>query len=157
MVYICEEVIAGIEEGFPCLQEGCRGVMELAPSKNCSCHINPPCASCVNAGYICGACGWETEPDDYEIDDYSPPARPEAGSRRDQHTSTHTSDPFNSTPFTSCCGVAAIGNERCPNCEALILFHDDGLSSRRREVGPGNCLMCGQKRSDIGILGNCNC
>ena len=156
---ICEEVIH--EEGGPCPEDGCNGKLDLAPSKNCSCHINPPCSSCVDAGLVCNACGWESsDRGDYEYDyDYEPLLRTsyERDSRRDQFTRTHTDNPYNSTPFTDCCGVAAINEERCPNCKALITGHDDGLAELRRKVGPGNCLMCGKPRGDINIRGNCCC
>lgn len=152
----CE--IADLEEGSPCPEEGCNGVLQNAPSRNCSCHINPPCSSCVDAGYECNICGWlsSDRTDDYE-DAYVAPKRCEAGSRRNEWTWTHTDNPFNSTPFTRCCGIAAIGTDRCPHCSARIAYHDDGLAARRREVGPVNCLMCGKRRGNPAISGNCNC
>ncbi len=152
---ICEEVIH--EEGSPCPEVGCVGKLVAAESKNCSCHINPPCSSCVGAGYECPECGWENS--EYEEPEYEPVTSPRhtAGSRQDQWTRTHTANPYNSTPFTDCCGIAAINEERCPNCKALITGHDDGLAELRRKVGPGNCLMCGKPRGNIAIPGNCCC
>lgn len=151
---VCEEVL---EEGSPCPEKGCSGILVLGDSVNCSCHINPPCSSCVNAGYKCPECGWDNN--GYSEDDYEPlqTRSYEPNSRSDQFTSTHTDNPYNSTPFTNCCGVAAINEERCPQCKALITYHDDGLAELRRKVGPGNCLMCGKKRGPIEILGNCCC
>ena len=69
---------------------------------------------------------------------------------------TRTSGPFNSTPFSSCCGVASMNNQgrpdnHCHGCGEALTHHDDGLSERRREVGPSACLMCGKPRS------NCFC
>lgn len=29
--------------------------------EGCSCHINPPCANCVEAPLSCPDCGWEQE------------------------------------------------------------------------------------------------
>ena len=92
------------------------------------------------------------EPERYE----QPTAKP-TEDRSAYTTSTHTDNPFNSTPFTVCCGVAAINEDRCPVCKAEITGHDDGLSALRKEVGHGNCLMCGEKRGPIGIQGNCHC
>lgn len=153
----CED--ADLEEGSACPQEGCAGKVEIAPSRNCSCHINPPCSSCVDAGYVCDTCGWESAERVEDEYDYKLPARSryEEGSRRNEWTYTHTDNPFNSTPFTQCCGVAAIGTDRCPNCGARIFYHDDGLAARRREVGAGNCLMCGKRRGNPAITGNCHC
>jgi hypothetical protein len=134
----------------------CQGVMEMAPVQNCYCHIDAPCSRCVENGVECSVCGHDTSPfyDDYEPEHQRP--RPDVN-RRNETTSTHTDGQFNSTPFTKCCGVAAINVDRCPACEAQIEYHDDGLAARRREVGAGNCLMCGKKRGPIEVLGNCCC
>ena len=152
---ISAETIDCIEEGSPCPHEGCGGTMDMRKPRNCSCHISPPCSSCVDAGYECGTCGWETSPE--EVEEHVGLLRRKPGSARHLSTHTRTANAYNSTPFTDCCGVAAINTSRCPNCEAEITWHDDGLAQRRREVGPGNCLMCGQKRGPIGIPGNCCC
>lgn len=151
----CEEV--DLEPGSPCPQPGCDGKMTEAESRNCSCHISPPCSSCVDAGYVCTVCKWESNP--YEVEIYEPPVRTRVpyGSRAKEYTSTETDNPFNSTPFTRCCGIAAIGEKRCPHCHAQISWHDDGLAARRREVGPNNCLMCGCPRGNISVRGNCCC
>lgn len=66
---------------------------------------------------------------------------------------TYTANPFNSTPFSSCCGIASMDrNGRpdtvCHGCGGPLSYHDDGLHSRRVEVGSGNCLMCGKPRHD---------
>ncbi len=154
-MFKCEEV--ELEEGSPCPQPDCSGHMEVAPSKNCSCHISPPCGSCVDAGYVCDTCKWESS--DREEPEWEPPVihRREKDSCRNQFTSTAVDNPFNSTPFTVCCRIAAISTDRCPNCGAQITHHDDGLAARRREVGPNNCLMCGKKRGNPAIAGNCHC
>ena len=75
---------------------------------------------------------------------------------------TRTSGPNNSTPFSSCCGIASIAyngrpDDKCHGCGEPMTHHDDGLSARRREVGSGNCLMCGKRRGNPAISGNCNC
>lgn len=36
------------EEGIPCPLDDCTGVLELEEVVNCTCHINPPCGSCVD-------------------------------------------------------------------------------------------------------------
>lgn len=48
-------------EGGPCPVEGCPGRLEFRPGKDCSCHLHPPCASCVEAPLTCGTCGEEAE------------------------------------------------------------------------------------------------
>ena len=131
--------IALLEEGSPCPHTGCNGKMKPSEVIGCSCHINPPCSACTDASYECEECGWESNP--YEEPEYVAPPKLKSTDRSDCHTRTHVDNPFNSTPFTDCCGVAAINESRCPNCNAEIWGHDDGLSARRREVGAGNCLM----------------
>lgn len=42
-----------------CPDEECKGTMKEKPSENCSCHINPPCSACMNAGLVCDKCGFE--------------------------------------------------------------------------------------------------
>jgi hypothetical protein len=133
----------------------CEGEMLADKVVNCSCHINPPCGACVDAGVTCDTCGYETAPQEYEP--YEFPEPHVVRDRSSELTSTHTANPYNSTPFTQCCGVAAINTDRCPLCKAKITYHDDGLAARRREVGPGNCLMCGKKRGTLGVQGNCCC
>jgi len=51
----------GYEEGDVCNRDGCKGMIEAAEVENCSCHINPPCSACVDAGFICPDCGWNSE------------------------------------------------------------------------------------------------
>lgn len=51
-----------LEEGCDC-PEGCGGAMELA-TKSCSCHISPPCDSCVEGRLECSGCGFEWSSED---------------------------------------------------------------------------------------------
>lgn len=50
-------------------EEGCKcpecedGTMEIPRTKNCSCHINPPCGACTDKLLTCDSCGWEFEPE----------------------------------------------------------------------------------------------
>lgn len=53
----------GIEEGDGCGRNGCDGVMEIEPVKDCSCHIAPPCSACVEARVWCPKCGYVVEKD----------------------------------------------------------------------------------------------
>ena len=39
----------------------CSGTLELAPPDDCSCHISPPCNSCIERHLVCTVCGWEAE------------------------------------------------------------------------------------------------
>ena len=152
--------------GERCGRDGCTGVIENGKVEGCSCHIDPPCSACTSDWAFCPDCGWEAENKyrDFEWEAVGDPT-PRPGhhkkppDRRDEITSTYTANPFNSTPFTRCCGTAAINTDRCPSCQAQITFHDDGLSERRRQVGAGNCLMCGKRRSNqpLGTPGTCCC
>lgn len=50
------------EEGCKC-PECHEGTMAIPPTKNCSCHINPPCGACTEKLLTCDSCGWEFEPE----------------------------------------------------------------------------------------------
>lgn len=156
----------GLEEGQVCGRgDACPGILETAAVEGCSCHINPPCSACTEDWTFCPECGWEAE---NKIRDYVFEPAMDARTRHDRradrsdcYTRTHTAGPFNNTPFTDCCGTAAINCSRCPSCNAEITGHDDGLAARRREVGPNHCLMCGKrclKRGEpLGTPGTCCC
>lgn len=45
------------EEGMDCIEDNCIGSLEYIRQDSCSCHINPPCSSCVNAPLTCNKCG----------------------------------------------------------------------------------------------------
>lgn len=51
-------------EGDTCLN--CNKGIFIYQIENCSCHINPPCPSCVNAKLECSYCGF-TEGDEIEF------------------------------------------------------------------------------------------
>lgn len=51
----------GADEGDICNRDGCTGRLELTESKDCSCHISPPCNSCLDIHSHCPVCGWEGE------------------------------------------------------------------------------------------------
>lgn len=44
------------EEGEQCAIYGCDGRLVYQRSKECHCHISPPCAACVNALLVCNEC-----------------------------------------------------------------------------------------------------
>jgi len=72
--------------------------------------------------------------------------------------STYTCSPFNSTPFSSCCGVASMTDsgrpaDKCARCGEALHFHDSGVPRGK----PGCCLMCGRPRGDPAVSGNCHC
>ena len=52
-------------EGDPCQIEGCKGRVVIEEVEGCSCHINPPCSRCVDAGLVCNECYEEYE---WELD-----------------------------------------------------------------------------------------
>ena len=37
------------------------GRLYRSKSENCSCHINPPCGSCMAVYLVCDECGWEDD------------------------------------------------------------------------------------------------
>ena len=51
------ELLSALEEGDPCPHCG-DGRLEFTAGPDCSCHLNPPCSSCVDDGLICGSCDW---------------------------------------------------------------------------------------------------
>lgn len=51
----------GTEEGEACNRSGCVGVIKLSESEDCSCHINPPCKSCLSIYFYCQECGWRDD------------------------------------------------------------------------------------------------
>jgi len=48
--------LLGKEEGDKCNFNGCSGVLEYTESENCSCHISPPCPSCMSVKLHCPEC-----------------------------------------------------------------------------------------------------
>ena len=52
-----------LEEGDRC-PECKEGELEYPSAENCSCHIDPPCAACVEVPLTCVECGWENEEDE---------------------------------------------------------------------------------------------
>ncbi len=144
--------------GDKCPEKDCGGMLDIAPPIGCSCHISAPCGACVHAGVACDDCGWRSSPENYD-DEYEPivTIKRRLEDRSAHTTRTHVDNPFNSTPFTDCCGVAAVNEPRCPSCNAEITGHADGLAARRAAVGPGNCLMCGNPKGPIEVSGNCHC
>lgn len=57
-IMVCTHKKVGVEEGARCNRNSCDGVIEFGPSENCSCHINPPCNSCVADRRRCPKCQW---------------------------------------------------------------------------------------------------
>lgn len=51
----------GDMEGHICNRDGCKGVIELLPVEDCSCHISPPCGACVGQKATCPECDWMSE------------------------------------------------------------------------------------------------
>lgn len=56
----------GYVEGEICNRNGCTGVIDIHPSENCSCHINPPCGACTSPRNFCPVCDWQ-ESDEYRV------------------------------------------------------------------------------------------
>lgn len=56
------------EEGDRCAEPKCDGKLFFPKAENCSCHISPPCNSCVSVRLTCDECGWVDEsPDEKHI------------------------------------------------------------------------------------------
>lgn len=53
--------VVGINEGEKCNRDGCPGTINLEPIHDCSCHISPPCESCVSLAFECSECGWRSD------------------------------------------------------------------------------------------------
>jgi hypothetical protein len=59
--------------------------------------------------------------------------------KQTQYTYTHKSGPFNSTDFTSCCGLAVLRDDtKCPGCQALVIRYAQPYSQ--------NCVWCEKPR-----------
>jgi hypothetical protein len=61
----------GLCEGDTCKRDGCRGVIETHPVKNCSCHISPPCSACTSPRNYCPDCAWEEADDEFLNEDFA--------------------------------------------------------------------------------------
>lgn len=48
----------GFEKGEVCGRNGCPGIIKERERRGCSCHINPPCSSCVEEVAYCEKCDW---------------------------------------------------------------------------------------------------
>ncbi|AZC30095.1 hypothetical protein C4K38_2135 [Pseudomonas chlororaphis subsp. piscium] len=53
----------GYCEGDTCARDGCEGIIELEPVKDCSCHISAPCWNHENTDMHCPDCGWRAADD----------------------------------------------------------------------------------------------
>lgn len=51
----------GMEEGSVCGRDKCDGIIEFEKPENCSCHLHPPCNTCVNVRLTCPKCHWVDE------------------------------------------------------------------------------------------------
>ena len=75
---------------------------------------------------------------------------------------TYRANPYNSTPFSSCCNAASMNSNgrpasHCASCGEELTHDDDGLDAIRRKTKPGCCLMCNKPRGNPAVSGNCNC
>lgn len=57
-----EQSTVGIEEGDVCGRDSCPGTMEYRRQGECTCHLSPPCGSCVDQILTCTECDFEVEP-----------------------------------------------------------------------------------------------
>ncbi len=61
--------MTGHTEGEAWGRDGCPGTIVLRPAENCSCHIAPPCSSCVERLHHCPVCDW-LEDQNFGLNDY---------------------------------------------------------------------------------------
>lgn len=57
------------EDGDPCTEDECDGILEFVQPFDCTCHIIPPCASCMEAPLTCNKFGHEIRPEQSRRDD----------------------------------------------------------------------------------------
>lgn len=71
---------------------------------------------------------------------------------------TRCANDFNSTPFSTCCGVASFG-KNCARCGEEIIGHMDSPAvSRAKQLHrQGRCGMCGSPIGNPATSGNCHC
>lgn len=91
----------GYEEGSVCGRNGCSGVIEIMAPDNCSCHVCPPCASCVAPREFCPECDWRAK-DEEVVNNHVVQVNPKTGtwkllgprpldpSKIDYHVKSHT-------------------------------------------------------------------
>jgi hypothetical protein len=87
---------AFLEEGDSC--PVCHhGKMDWPATKNCICHINPPCSACTDKKLTCQSCGYEDDPPKFKdvcvapgllMREYAP--RPFDKTKVDYRTKSHT-------------------------------------------------------------------
>lgn len=57
----------GFEQDDTCNRNGCKGLIEERERAGCSCHINPPCASCTEPRAYCDECEWDEQDDHKQV------------------------------------------------------------------------------------------
>lgn len=70
----------GFCEGDVCARSGCEGIIETAPSENCSCHLSAPCSACTAPRLFCPECDWQ------EADEPKPEIKPITQAEKDVWT-----------------------------------------------------------------------
>ncbi len=63
----------GYEKGEMCNRDGCVGIIdEREKEGSCSCHISPPCSTCVDDRHYCPVCDWQGVDEQRGYGNYSP-------------------------------------------------------------------------------------
>lgn len=71
----CEDCFSDLHSTEGSICPKCDGTLVYPPVKDCSCHINPPCAACTDSRLTCDKCGWE-RPDATQPEEASVPIKP---------------------------------------------------------------------------------
>lgn len=51
-----DRLTVDFKEGFPCPQVNCTGTFQFPPVEGCTCHISPPCNTCLDKQLTCTEC-----------------------------------------------------------------------------------------------------
>ena len=59
----------GYLKGEVCNRDKCKGIIDEHEKEGCSCHMHPPCSSCVTDKHYCPICDWSGEEEQMECNE----------------------------------------------------------------------------------------